>query len=345
MAKKANGRTQVDMDYTAPGTNARFSNLGRIISSKVAQASLAGILPSDDFQQFTGDVESIVKILDKDMRSDMGRLNDIKKALHQLPNGLKWLVAVEADEQGKDSGKFKPVVSPEEICDFFNKVCAPYLPFKLKPQDMQFIAYLPKSMGHDDAYRAYWAVDLSPYENMRISVSENYLKKFIPDAFEALKSEMKELRDADATVQVGTKEDLEKYFRRDRSGIDKLKGGDRLYVVATVHGGDMTEAALAEVFNKLNKPEGEGGGYISGKDYAESDVVRLGSRRKKNPKTERFDDYDMFAVEVDEDKASNRAKKELEKEIDEYDDNYKYGCDGCIFWYGDIEAYELLTGK
>ena len=37
--------------------------------------------------------------------------------------------------------------------------------------------------------------------------------------------------------------------------------------------------------------------------------------------------------------------KELENEIDEYDDNYKYGRDGCIFWYGDIEAYELLTGK
>ena len=47
-------------------------------------------------------------------------------------------------------------------------------------------------------------------------------------------------------------------------------------------------------------------------------MVKLGSRRKKNPKTEQFDNYDMFAVEVDEDKASSRAKKELEKEIEDY---------------------------
>ena len=53
-------------------------------------------------------------------------------------------------------------------------------------------------------------------------------------------------------------------------------------------------------------------------------------------------EVDAYEEQIDE---LEEEIKELEKEIDEYDDNYKYGCDGCIFWYGDIEAYELLTGK
>lgn len=82
---------------------------------------------------------------------------------------------------------------------------------------------------------------------------------------------------------MGTKDDLEKYFRNNRSGIDKLSGGDTLYVVVTAHGGDLDEASLVDVFNKINKPnDDEKDGYISKKEYSASDVVKLGSRRKKN---------------------------------------------------------------
>lgn len=102
----------------------------------MAEAAVAGVLPSADFQQFTGDLQSIKKILDKDMRSDPKQITAIRNALDQLPNGLKWLVSVEADEQEEGSGEFKPIVSPEEICEFFNSVCAPYLPFTLKPKDL-----------------------------------------------------------------------------------------------------------------------------------------------------------------------------------------------------------------
>ena len=91
-------RTNVSMNYTAPGTKARPSDLGRIISNKVKDAAVAEILPSKDFQQVTGDIESIKTLLKKDMKSDVARINSIMKALNQLPNGLKWLVSVEADE-------------------------------------------------------------------------------------------------------------------------------------------------------------------------------------------------------------------------------------------------------
>lgn len=167
-------------------------------------------------------------------------------------------------------------------------------------------------------YKAYWAVDLSPYEKMKVSVSQNFLKKYIPDQFNKLKSEVKQLEDADATIQIGAKDDLEKYFRNNRSGIDRLTGGDTLYVVVTAHGGDMDEASLVDVYNKINKPDDEKEGYISKKDYTASDVVKLGTRRKKNQKTDQFEDYDMFAVAVDEDKATNKAKREFEKEIEAY---------------------------
>lgn len=51
---------------------------------------------------------------------------------------------------------------------------------------------------------------------------------------------------------------------------------------------------------------------------------------------------DMYDENIDE---LEEEIKELEKEIDEWDDTYKMGRDGAVVWYGDIEGYELLTGK
>lgn len=90
------------------------------------------------------------------------------------------------------------------------------------------------------------------------------------------------------------KEDLEKYFRRNRDALNKLDDQSQ-YLVVFIHGDEMDEDGMSNLANDINKKVG--GGMKNG-DYSAEDIVSLGTIRKKFPGSGEFEDYDVFATKV-----------------------------------------------
>ena len=168
------------------------------------------------------------------------------------------------------------------------------VPFKLSPNDMQDLGTVTYTKGFKDGLRhTFWGVDIDQYEPSGASKGKTdngeNKESAIASAFQKLLGKSEELKSADVSVKYAKKEDLEKYFRRDKSGWNKLEGGVP-YLVVFVYGDKMDENGVSKLANEIGKEAGSGGSYST------SDVVNLGIIRKKYPGSDSFENYDVFAV-------------------------------------------------
>ena len=270
--------TKKNPGFTNRGTGFRTvgSKIGQLIGRDFSPAVFADEkMRSASLSYYVGDRRTILMVAPQ-----------LASIIDQLPGGKILFFHCEDGSLTK-----------KEICDFFNRVCTS-VPFRIEPDELYQLGTIPYSrgIGRGGDMHTYYGFDLDPYEptpkndekkNLDISTD-------VPAKFEEIKKKDRGLQDADASVRISGKDELEKYFRRDRTGLNKLDSEAR-YLVVFSHEGEMDEGGVATLSNDLNKSVG--GGMKDG-GYSDSDVIVLGQIRKKYPASGNFENYDVFAVGV-----------------------------------------------
>lgn len=91
--------------------------------------------------------------------------------------------------------------------------------------------------------------------------------------------------DCEVSMQIGKKTDFEKYFRRNREGIDRLDSASS-YMVFFCLGGSMDANDILKLANDMNKSgEEDSLGLAAHGSFLGKDVVYVGKMRKKSQKT------------------------------------------------------------
>lgn len=286
-----------DFIHGTEGLKSVPSKIGQLIGHDLSPAIFnSQEMKAADLAYYVGDVRTILKVAPQ-----------LEKMMEYLPKGRILFFHCR-----------KGALTAEKICDFFNKVCT-LVPFQLNPSDLTEIGSVEHSQGSGDGVmHTYWGYPLDQIEptdkkddgkkeekkdgetnddskkNDSDSKGNEETKKDIPSAFEKILKGDEELKQADASVKVQKKADLEKYFRRDKTGINKLDDSSD-YLVIYIHGDEMDEDGAAKLANDINDGAGKA---VGGKTFSSSDVIKLGTIRKKFPASGNFENYDMFAVKV-----------------------------------------------
>ena len=231
-----------------------------------------------------------------DNRTIMDIIPMFAKIKNQLPKGLAMYFHC-----------IKDSLTKQEICDFFNKICVD-VPFKISPDELHEIGTVPYSLGINKnvegakpvEHTYYGVFDIDKYE---AEVNPNYIpyKKSKPGVsnadivkkFEKYKSENEELQKNDATLMIDRdtgsekfkKSNLEKYFRKDKSILNKLKDNTDYFIIKSC-GDSMDEKSIADLYNNV----------VDGANLSASDVIKVGSIRGRHPQTNNFENYTMFAI-------------------------------------------------
>lgn len=184
-----------------------------------------------------------------------------------------------------------------EICDFFNRTCTS-VPFRIEPDELCRLGTIPYSrgIGRDGDMHTYYGFDLDPYESAPVGGEKGSsdISTDVPARFHEIRKKDRGLQDADVSVEVSGKHKLERYFRGDRAGLNKLDSESRYLVVFSLEG-EMGEDGVATLANDLNKSVGRG---MKDGEYSDSDVIVLGQIGKKYQASGDFERYDAFAVKV-----------------------------------------------
>ena len=233
-----------------------------------------------------------------DNRTIMDVVPMLAKIKNHLPKGLAMYFHC-----------IKDSLTKQEICDFFNEVCVD-VPFKLTPDELHEIGTIPYSLGINKNVEGSEAVEHTYYgvfdiDKYEAQVNPKYVpyKKSKPEAstgdivknFEKTKSENEELQLNDTTLMIDRdtgsekfkKSNLEKYFRKDKSVLNKLEDNTDYFIIKS-HGDSMDEKSIAELYNNI----------VDGGGISESDVIKVGIIRSRYPQTNNFEDYTMFAIKV-----------------------------------------------
>lgn len=270
--------TKKNVGFTNMGSGFRTvaSNIGQLIGRDFSPAVFNDQkMREADLSYYVGNKRTILMVAPK-----------LESILDQLPSGKILFFHCKENSLKK-----------EEICDFFNRVCT-NVPFKIEPNDLYELGTIPYNRGIGIAGKkhTYYGFDLGPYESAPKSVEKKSvdLQTSIQDEFEKIKAKDEGLQSADVVVKFSKRSDLEKYFRRDKTGLNKLED-DKQYVVVFAHGDDMDEDGVSKLVNDINKKVN--GGLKNG-SYSDADVLNIGIIRKKFPGSGEFENYDVFAVKV-----------------------------------------------
>lgn len=104
--------------------------------------------------------------------------------------------------------------------------------------------------------------------------------------------EMEYLNDKDINLRIGTKKELESLFRKDKSGWSRLED-NQLYALVFGVKDQIDEPLVATLVSSAAK------GFFKCESTGDS-VIYTGILRKKNPLTNKFEDYATYAMELTE---------------------------------------------
>lgn len=257
--------------YGTSGLKAIPSEIGKLIGHDLSPAIFNDQkMRNADLAYYVGDKRTILMVAPQ-----------LIKIIGQLPSGKILFFHCKEGE-----------LTEKEICDFFNKVCT-QVPFKLNPEDMTKLGSIPYQSGANfdsDVKHTYWGVALDKWEPSK-SKTTNDISDKIPEEFEKLKADDKELQEADVSVKIVKKEDLEKYCRRDKTGISKLDDSSK-YIAIFAKKDKMNESKIAEMINALSYAAN------SNSSIDASDVIPVVTIRKSVPGSDTLESYSIFAVKI-----------------------------------------------
>lgn len=176
--------------------------------------------------------------------------------------------------------------------DAFNDWCSEVLPREYSEEDLISLGThdISGKKTQDGRKGDLYAINLTKKLSGG-SVDKNSIESRFNDASNAFS-------DCEVSMRVGKKADFEKYFRRNKEGVEKLDGSSS-YMVFFCLGGSMDTDDVLRLANDTNKSgEEDGLGLAAHGSFLGKDVVYVGKMRKKSQKTQNFEDFDVFAVRL-----------------------------------------------
>lgn len=183
-------------------------------------------------------------------------------------------------------------LTPRLIVDAFNDWCSEVLPREYSEDDVVFLGThdISGKKTQDGRKGDLYAINLTKKLSGG-SVDKNSIESRFDDAANVFS-------DCDVSMQIGKKADFEKYFRRNREGIERLDGASS-YMAFFCLGGLMDADDVLKLANDVNKSgEEDSLGLAAHGSFLGRDVVYLGRMRKKSQKTQNFEDFDVYAVRL-----------------------------------------------
>lgn len=202
--------------------------------------------------------------------------------LHQIIGGRK--LPDEVNERGVIlfMNFIKSKTTIEHVVEMLNDNCSDVLPFKLNKDNVidcgSYKQVLSYRKNDNDEY------DKQERELYVVNVQSNDVDKMDIDKDEFIKK-FDEIRDdyqdGDVTISIGKKETFKQFFRKDPQEYGRLK--------------DNTEYIMFFAFHDYLDEDKVKGIVrdITGKDM---NVRKVGQIRRKYSKTQKFEDFDIFAV-------------------------------------------------
>lgn len=183
-------------------------------------------------------------------------------------------------------------LTPELIVNSFNSWCGDVLPKKYTEDDLINLGShdMSGTRHNNEHFKDAYAINLTQkLDGGKVDTDS------VMSTFDSLKDEYK---DTDVTLQIGKKEDFEKYFRRNRGEFDKLDNSSQ-YMVFFCFQGSMDEKDVLKLANDVNKSGEEGDfGLAKTGSFTENDITKVGFIRRKYSKSQNFENFDVFAVKT-----------------------------------------------
>lgn len=170
----------------------------------------------------------------------------------------------------------------DHVIDMLNDSCSDVLPYALNKDNVidcgtykQILSYSKNDDGeYNRQERELYVVNIQSDDVDKMDIDKDeFIKKFdeVRDDYQ----------DGDVTVSIGKKEMFKQFFRKDIQEYSKLKDNAEYIMFFAFHD-YLNEDKVRDIVRD-----------ITGKDM---NVSKVGQIRRKYSKTQKFEDFDMFAV-------------------------------------------------
>lgn len=254
----------------------RFGDLrfGMAVPSKIGQRILHVFSPAVmnnekmrkiDLQGYVGDNQTILRVCP-----------NLKSVEGSLPKGLLLFLSHVEDAD----------VSKKELVDFLNSSCSSAIGRKINYDELYEIGKRSREFDESGKVYKHYALILTNGRNGESSlINKDEVKEKL--------NLIDKFRGNDVDVLVGKKKIAEQFFKRNPGRFGELNDND-VYIFISVLGGNVLEKDVIEAINDVNF---EMDNLLTDNAmFMPGDVKLIGQRMKKNPVSEKFEKYDMFAV-------------------------------------------------
>lgn len=254
----------------------RFGDLrfGMAVPSEIGQRILRDFSPAVmnnekmrkiDLQGYVGDNQTILRVCP-----------NLKSVEGSLPKGLLLFLSHVEDAD----------VSKEELVDFLNSSCSSAIGRKINYDELYEVGKRSREFDESGKVYKHYALILTNGENGESSsINKDEVKEKL--------NSIDKFKENDVDVLIGKKKIAEQFFKRNPGRFGELNDNN-VYMFISVLGGKVLETDVIGAINNINNEMQNS--LTDDASFTSGDVKLIGQRMKKNPVSQKFEKYDMFAV-------------------------------------------------
>lgn len=260
----------------------RFGDLriGMAVPSEIGKRILHDFSPAvmnnkkmmdADLQGYVGDSQTILRVQP-----------NLKNLIGQLPKGLLFFVNHRDDAD----------ISKEELVDFINSSCSSGIGRKINSDELNEVGKRSREFdGSGKVYKYYALILTNGKSGESTSINSSEVKEKL--------NSIDKFKGNDLDVLVGKKQVAEQFFKRNPGRFGELNDKN-VYIFISILGGKVLETDVMGAMNNINSEMNNS--LTDDVSFTSGDITLIGQRMKKNPVSEKFEKYDMFAVRTSFDK-------------------------------------------
>ena len=254
----------------------RFGDLrfGMAVPSEIGKRILQDFSPAVmnnekmrkiDLQGYVGDSQTILRVC-PNLRNTEGF----------LPKGLLLFLSHISDAD----------ISKQELVDFLNSTCSDSIGRKINYDELHEVGKKSRELDDSGKVYKYYALVLTSGKNGESSsINSDEVKEKL--------NSISKFKENDVNVIVGKKQIAEQFFKRNPGRFGELNSNN-VYIFISVLGGKVLEKDVMDAMNNINMEMDNS--LTDDASFTSGDITLIGQRMKRNPVSEKFEKYDMFAV-------------------------------------------------